>query len=339
MNRRIPDRRIPDRHTLDRRHPLDRRTLGALGASLLLAASGLSARAAEADVVRIGWLRGPNDITLGKARGTLEKALAAKGARVEWAGPFAAAAPALEALNAGSIDITAGSSTACITALAAGVPMLIFAYQKMSAGAEGILVKQDSPIRALPDLKGRSVAVNRGGTGEYLLMRALERNGVDAASVRRVYLSPSDSGAAFTQGHVDAWATWDPFISIALKTYAARILADGAGIGSDNAVTLMASRDFAERKRPLLQVVYDTALADNAWALAHKAEAGAIWAQAMAIPAGLAPEIGENNAVPTGGVTDADIAQIARIAGWYADSKIVPRRPDIGAGVIKLGAT
>jgi sulfonate transport system substrate-binding protein len=313
---------------------MHRRTLGKLSTALLL--PGLSARAAEGEAVRIGWLRAPNDITTGRARGTLGKALASRGARVEWAGPFPAAAPALEALNAGSIDITAGSSTACIAALAARIPMVIFAYQKISAGGEGILVKQDSPIRTLADLAGRSVAVNRGGTGEYLLMRALDKHGVDAGSVRRIYLSPSDSGAAFAQGHVDAWATWDPFIAIGIRSYGARVLADGAAIGSDNAVTLMASRDFAETKRPLLQAVFETCLADNRWAQANKAEAGRIWAEAMGLPADLAPPIGANNAVPTRGVTDADVTQIAQIADWYVSSKIVPRRPDIAAGVVKL---
>ncbi|MBC9177251.1 aliphatic sulfonate ABC transporter substrate-binding protein [Pseudoroseomonas ludipueritiae] len=315
---------------------MQRRTLGKLSAALLLPALA-SARAAEGETVRIGWLRAPNDLTTGRARGTLEKALAAQGAKLEWAGPFPAAAPALEALNAGSIDITAGSSTACIAALAARIPMVIFAYQKISAGGEGILVKQDSPIRSLADLAGKSVAVNRGGTGEYLLMRALEKKGVDASAVKRVYLSPSDSGAAFTQGHVDAWATWDPFVVIGVQNYGARVLADGADIGSDNAVTLMASRDFVERKRPLLQTVFDTCLDDNRWARNNKNEAGRIWAEAMSLPPGLAPAIGENNAVPTRGVTDADVAQIEQIADWYVSSKIVPRRPDIAAGVVKLG--
>lgn len=319
---------------------MDRRTFGRLGASFLLTSAAANvARAAAGDVVRIGWLRGPNDITTGRARGTLEAALAAKGAKVEWAGPFAAAAPALEALNAGSIDVTAGSSTASVTGLSAGVPMVIFAYQRIAAGGEAILVKTGSPIRTLADLRGRTVAVNRGGTGEYLLMRALETNRIDAADVKRVYLSPGDSGPSFSQGHVDAWATWDPFVSIALANYDARILTDGAGIGSQNAVTLMASRSFAETKRDLLQVVFDTALADNRWAQANAAEAGAIWAQAMAIPATLGPVIGRNNAVPTTGLTDAGVAEIRGIAEWYAASRIIPRLPDIGAGVLKLEPT
>jgi sulfonate transport system substrate-binding protein len=314
---------------------MHRRTLGLLSAASLL--PSLAARAA-ASTVRIGWLRAPNDITTGRARGSLETALAAEGARVEWAGPFAAAAPALEALNAGSIDITAGSSTACIAALAANIPMVIFAYQKIAPAGEGILVKQDSPVTTLADLKDRSVAVNRGGTGEYLLMRALDQHGIDPASVKRVYLTPGDSGAAFSQGHVDAWATWDPFIAIAQRSYGARVLADGAAIGSANAVTLMASRDFAAHQRPLLQTIFDTVLAENTWAQANPAEAGAIWTQAMGIPAELAGPIGANNAVPTRGVTEADIAQIEQIADWYVASKIVPRRPDIAAGVVRLSA-
>ena len=116
------------------------------------------------------------------------------------------------------------------------------------------------------------------------------------------------------------------------------MLADGAAIGSDNAVTLMASKDFATRQPALLQTIFDTALADNAWSLTHTTEAGAIWSQVMGTPADLGPVIGANNAVPTRGLTEADIAQIGRIADWYAASKIVPFRPDVSAGVIQLAA-
>ena len=313
---------------------MNRRSL-LLGASLFpIVANG--ANAAGPEVVRIGWLRGPNDILLGRARGTMEAALAAHGARVEWAGPFAAAAPAVEAMNAGAIDITVGSSTSSIASFAAGVPMVIFAYQKMSAASEGIVVKQDSPIRSIRDLAGHSVAVNRGGTGEYLLVRALDRAGMDAATVKRVYLGPSDAGSAFSQGYVDGWATWDPFLAIAVRSYQARIVADGAAIGSDNAVTTMASRSFATQKPALLKLVFDTIESDNAWSQLHPVEAGTVWVQAMGVPLELAETIGRNNAVPTRAVTDADIGQIDNIADWYVANKIVPVRPDIAAGVVKL---
>jgi len=303
---------------------------------LLTALLPLAARAQSPVVVRVGWLRAPNDITLGRARGTIERAVAAHGATIQWAGPFAAAAPALEALNAGAIDVTAGSSTASITGLAAGVPLVVFAYQKISAAAEGILVKQDAPMKTLADLKGHTVAVNRGGTGEYLLMRGLAHNGVNPATVKRIYLGPADAGSAFDRGHVDAWATWDPFIAIAMQNYGARVLADGAQIGSDNAVTLMASTTFATAHRDLLQVMLDTARADNAWSMEHKSEAGGIWAKAMGIPSSLGDVIGASNAVPITAVTPVDLEQMEGIATWYSESGILPVKPDLAQSVIML---
>lgn len=287
-------------------------------------------------VVRIGWLRGPNDITLVKSRGRLEKALSEKGIKVEWAGPFPAAAPAFEALNAGSIDITAGSSTSAIAALSARIPLVIFAYQKMAPGSEGIVATKGSGIATIRDLAGKKVAVNRGGTGEYLLMRGLETNGIDPASVERVYLSPSDSGPSFSQGHVDAWATWDPFLTIAEKAYDGTVIADGAAIRSDNAVVLVASREFAKDKADQLQLVFDVIKAENAWAVANKPEAGAIWAKEMNVPAELGAKIGENNAVPTTAVSQSAVKQINAVAEWYAKSGIIPAVPDIADGVVEL---
>lgn len=294
-----------------------------------------AAQAAD-QTIRIGWLRGPNDITLAKSRGTLEKALAEKGIKVEWAGPFPAAAPAFEALNAGSIDITAGSSTSAIAALSAKIPLVIFAYQKMSPGAEGIVVKKDSGIASIKDLAGKKVAVNRGGTGEYLLMQGLQTNGVDPKSVERVYLSPSDSGPSFTQGHVDAWATWDPFLTIAETAYDGKVVADGAAIKSDNAVVLVASKEFAKSKADQLQFVLDVIKSENAWAVANKEEAGTVWVNEMNVPSNLAAKIGENNAVPTTSVTDADVKQIGAVAEWYAKSGIIPALPNVKDSVISL---
>ena len=304
-------------------------------ATLIVALLTLPAMAGG-QTVRVGWLRAPNDLTLARAHGSLEKALAAQGVGVEWSGPIAAAAPAMEAMNAGAIDITAGSSTSSIAALAAGVPMVVFAYQAMSPQSEAILVPRNSPIRTLRDLEGHTVAVNRGGTGEYLLMRALATNGIDASRVRRVYLSPSDSGPSFLAGRVDAWATWDPFVAIATARYGGRVLADGAVIRSENAVVLIASSAFAARHDALLKIVFGVLQAENAWSLAHKAEAGAIWAKEMNMPASFGPALGANDAVPTTAVTKADAAQMSDIAAWCVSQKLVPRMPDIAAGVARL---
>ena len=110
---------------------MNRRTLLQLTAAALLPAS---LPAPKPSAVRIGWLRGPNDITLGRARGTIERRTRRPRRHGAVGRPVRRRRPgALEALNAGAIDVTAGSSTASIAGLAAGVPFVVFAYQKMSA--------------------------------------------------------------------------------------------------------------------------------------------------------------------------------------------------------------
>lgn len=314
-----------------------RRSLAALAGGSALAAGFGVAWAEPAKVLRIAYLKAPNDLAIAKAHGSLERTLLGLGVKVEWAGPFAAAAPAVEALNAGAVDMTVGSSTSFITSRAAGVDLVMFGYQRMSPAAEAIVVSAASPIGTVADLVGRSVAVNRGGTGEYILVRALTQAGIPLDRVKRVYLGPVDANAAFSSGAVDAWAIWDPFLSIALETGAARVLADGAQSGSENAVAYFVSGAYLAANRPVIDQVLAVLERENAWARANMAEAGAIWAREMGLSALLAARLGANNTPPVGAVGPLAASQVERIADWYAQNGIVPARPAIAPFLIDLG--
>ncbi|MDE8556686.1 aliphatic sulfonate ABC transporter substrate-binding protein [Pantoea vagans] len=304
-------------------------------AALILCAG--MAMATEPLTLRIGFLRGPTDLALAKEKGTLEKALAAHQVNVVWSGPFAAAAPAYEALNAGSIDMTTGSSTAFVTAIAAGLPLRFFAYQAMPAEGEGIVVRNSSDIHSLQDLRGKKVAVNKGGTGEYLLSRALDRAGIPEQEVTKVYLSPSDTGTAFVGGHVDAWATWDPFLSLARQSYDARQLSTGQQIGSENAAGYFVSEAFYQAHPEVLNWVYDVLQQENHWAKAHPLEAGKIWASQIGQQGStLAALLGKVNTVPVTPVDDAAITHIGHIADWYEQQGLIASHPDIRQHVVTL---
>ncbi len=303
--------------------------------ALLLCAGAV--QAAESITLRIGFLRGPTDLALAKEKGTLEKALAAHQVKVVWAGPFTAAAPAYEALNAGAIDMTTGSSTAFVTAIAAGSPLRFFAYQAMPADGEGLVVRNSSEIHSLNDLRGKKVAVNKGGTGEYLLSRALSSAGIPENAVQKVYLSPSDTGTAFVGGHVDAWAIWDPFLSLARQSYDARLLSNGKQLGSENAAGYFVSDAFYQAHPDVLKWVYQVLQQENSWANAHPLEAGKIWAAQMGqMGEALAAQLGHVNTVPVTPVDDAAIAHIEHIADWYQQQGLIKSRPDIRQHVVTL---
>ncbi len=171
----------------------------------------MAASPATPVTVRLGFLRGPELLSISRLRGTLEKRLAARNVKVAWVGPFIAYAPAAEALNANAIDITIGSSSAAISP----PPRRWSAPHRFRSlpisgmpRSPGIVVRNGSDIKTVADLAGRSVAVNRGGTGDYQLTKALEKAGVPSSGVKRAFLSPVDSAAAFANGHVDAWSAW-----------------------------------------------------------------------------------------------------------------------------------
>jgi sulfonate transport system substrate-binding protein len=206
----------------------------------------------------------------------------------------------------------------------------------MLPAAESILVPERSPVRSVADLVGRSVAVNRGGTGEYILVRALTQAGIPLDQVKRVYLGPVDANAAFSSGAVDGWAIWDPFLSIALETQHARVLADGAQSGSENAVAYFVSSAFLEANRPVMDVVLAVLERENAWARANVSEAGAIWAREMGLPASLGARLGANNTPVVGAVDEKAAETVERIADWYAQNRIVPARPEIKPFLVDL---
>ncbi|VVE08442.1 Putative aliphatic sulfonates-binding protein [Pandoraea iniqua] len=321
-----------------------RRTGGRLAFAATVIASVLAAVSlqvnaqarADSITLRIAYLKGTSDLTLAKAKGSLDKALGGQGVKVIWAGPFPAAAPAFEALNANAVDLTSGSSTSFVTSIAAGVPMAIFGYQPMTARNEAIVVPRDSAIRSLADLAGKQVAVNKGGTGEYLLVRALVKNGIAPETVKRRYLSPSDTGSAFVGGGVDAWATWDPFLSIAQNNYNARVLADGAAIGSDNSVGYFVRQDYLKAHPDVVKSVLRVLREENVWTAAHPREAGRIWATELNLPAALADKLGENNVSPLRAVLPDDATRIEKVAHWYVDNRIISALPDVRAHVVTL---
>ncbi|WP_455922697.1 aliphatic sulfonate ABC transporter substrate-binding protein [Pseudomonas putida] len=307
----------------------------------LLATAGLlllATNSQAADVeLRIGYLRGPSDLSLVQDSGELDRTLAKLGVKVHWLGPFPAAAPAYEALNGGSLDMTSGTTTAFVTSIASGVPMAMFGYQAMPANGEGIVVKQGSAIHSVADLKGKHIAVNRGGTGEYLLSRALQTAGVDEASVHKEYLTPADSGSAFSSGHIDGWATWDPYLAIARNNYDGRVLVNGQQLGSENAAGYFIRNDFLAAHPAVVKAILDTLLRTNTWARQHPLEAGRVWARQMGNQNDdVARQLGETNVSPLQAVGPEQAEHIRHIAQWYLDQHIIRSAPDVSQFVTDL---
>lgn len=248
-------------------------------AALVAASASAPAWAARTgrntDTVRLGWGRGGLPL-LAKERGDFEKLLARDGIKVQWVGPFPNHAPSLQAVVGGSADFGfGGSTTPALAAIIAGSPLVFTQFLVVNPRSTAIIVKDDSGIRGIHDLVGRSVAVNRSGLGEFLLVAALEKNGVDRSKVRFVYLNPPDAGPAFAQGKVDAWSMWSPGVDIARTEAKGRnIFLEGRDLdfGIDFS-SWLTHRRFAEENPDIVRAVNAAFAAEGRWATEHPQEA------------------------------------------------------------------
>ncbi len=210
---------------------IDRRSLlGTTLAAALAAAPG--ARAADPEKLRIGYQKSSTLTIWLKSRGVLEKALARLNVAVGWH-EFTSGLPLLEALNIGAVDLSADVADAVPPfALAAGAKLACYAIESPSPQAQAVVVKKDSPITSVAQLKGQKLAFAKGAGAHFLLLQALQRAGLTIKDVEPAHLSPADGRAAFENGSVAAWVIWDPFLAAVQRQAGARILVDGAGLSA-----------------------------------------------------------------------------------------------------------
>lgn len=157
----------------------------------LATSQGCGARTSPAErPVRIGYQKW-GTCSLLKASGRLAAGLGPEGRPIEWI-EFPAGPPLLEALHAGSIDFGHTGDSPPIFAQAAGVPLRYVGASTPCPEGSGIVVRKDSPLRALEDLRGRRVAFTKGSSAHTMLLRSLSTVGITLDDIEPSYLSSAD---------------------------------------------------------------------------------------------------------------------------------------------------
>jgi NitT/TauT family transport system substrate-binding protein len=95
-----------------------------------------------------------------------------------------------------------------------------------SKGGDGI-VAVDS-IKTIKDLRGRTVAFNKGSVSHFFLSVLLRKNGLTEKDINGVQMQQDDAGAAFVAHKVDAAVTWEPWLSRAKRTPGGHVLVDSS---------------------------------------------------------------------------------------------------------------
>jgi sulfonate transport system substrate-binding protein len=294
-----------------------------------------SSASTQGVTVNLGILQGATLAAVAKHIGSLEKQLAKQGATVKYQGPFPAMVPAVEAMNAGDVDITYGSISASVGALAGKSDFKIFAIEPEQPTNEGIIVSKDSGITSLADLKGKKIAVNEAGTGEYLAQLALEKAGLTKEDVTLVNLAPPEAAAAFGSGQVDAWATWSSFTGLAEDEMGGKMLIDGGELGSLNDTPFIVTTSFAEKYPTLVKAVYEGLQEAATWIEGNQAAATKFYEEE-----GLSPTVAKAQAKAGNkleAITEpAQTERFQKVADYVYEQGVIPTEVDMSERTVDV---
>jgi sulfonate transport system substrate-binding protein len=294
-----------------------RGALIAAGAAVL---TGRSARASGR--LRVGDQRGGYK-SLMEAAGLLDDS-------VEWS-IFAAAAPLLEALNAGAIDVGGAGDAPFAFARAAGVPVRAVSATRSSGKSTALVVAAGSTAKSFADLKGKRIGTGKGSVGHFLTVAAREQAGLQPGDISIVFLSPPDAKAALASGAIDAWATWSQYVYLAVIQDHARILLDGRGLMSGLSYEL--ARDDAIAGKPD-QIRAFLGRLEQAlhWGLAHTDAYAEIWARETRVPLDVAQATLRARGFAPAPINAAMIADQQRTVDLYIRERLLPGPQDAAAG-------
>jgi sulfonate transport system substrate-binding protein len=280
------------------------------------------------DTVRLTWgMSGLNLVA--KERGEFDKLLARDGIKVEWLGPFPNHAPTLQAVTGGSADFSfGGSTTPALAAIIAGSPLVFTQFVVYEPRTTAIIAKDGSGIDKVEDLIGKSVAVNRSGLGEFLLVAALEKHKVDRSRVKFVYLNPPDAAPALAAGKVDAWSMWSPGVDIARFEYKAHdIFLEERDLDFQiDFTSYLTTRKFATENPALVRAVNDAFRAEGKWISENSKDAEYIAQKAGKYSNEVRDHfIGLNRKYRYFAVDDKTfVTDLQRAADWLTERKILP---------------
>ncbi|MFD2612528.1 aliphatic sulfonate ABC transporter substrate-binding protein [Paenibacillus gansuensis] len=199
--------------------------------------------------VNIGY-QGVGLLNLQQKKGWLEDAFAKAGAKVQWQ-EFPSGPPHFEAIASDRLDFGLVGNGPVIAGQAGGVGFKEIAVLGDGKLGDTLLVHKDSGIAKVADLKGKKVAVAKGSSAYTFVYRAAVQAGLEPSEIDLIQLQPDEAQAAFQSKAVDAWAIWEPYVSLAEKQGAV-VLANGKQLNLASPSFAVVRSKFAEEHPELV---------------------------------------------------------------------------------------
>ncbi|WP_281165760.1 aliphatic sulfonate ABC transporter substrate-binding protein [Liquorilactobacillus sicerae] len=220
--------------------------------------------------VTIGYQAG-DEFDIAKSRGEFAKKMEKKGYKVKFK-EFQNGAAMMQALATGNVDYARVGDTPPVSALASGTKLTYIAAGGTKEKGSGIMVRKNSGINSVADLKGKRVAYTKGTSSQYMVLKALKKAGLGTDDITWVNLDQDAASVAYSKEKVDAWANWDPTVAQVELTENSKLLVNGKQTGAVNRSFIVSPSKFAKNHRALSKLLIKYGEQDMKWANTHHAK-------------------------------------------------------------------
>jgi NitT/TauT family transport system substrate-binding protein len=130
-----------------------------------------------------------------------------------------------------------------------------------------IMVRADSPVKTIRDLRGRRIAIpSRFAVDHLFVRRMLKEHGMTVRDVELVEMAPPEMPAALYANQVDGYATGEPYGAVAEVAGYARVLYMTRDKWPSYVCCVLTVRqELIDSDRPLVQQIVNHVLSAGAW--------------------------------------------------------------------------
>jgi sulfonate transport system substrate-binding protein len=206
-------------------------------------------------IIRVGDIAGYEIIKIADEKGFFKEEFEKDNIEVQIYN-FLSGPPEIEALAAKNLDLALMGDQPAVQGISNKVGIHIISGVSDGTEGNGLIVRTDSGINRIADLKGKRVAVPVGTTAHQTLIRMLEKNGLTVADIELVNLGAGDIPTSIQSGNIQAAVAYEPGLTNAEKSSngAVRKLATAAGY--KQIMSVFVARDSFTSEYPELAVKF-----------------------------------------------------------------------------------
>jgi NitT/TauT family transport system substrate-binding protein len=238
---------------------------------------------------------------------------------------FNAGSPVASAVASGALDVGIVGDTPVISLAANGALVKVVASTQTSLDGVGIVARPG--IHSVADLKGKKVAIWNGSWSQQLMYKALDEAGVPRNSVTFKYLLPADASMALSQGDIDAFGTWEPYISLQEKE-GSTLIRNAKGLMSAPTYVVAYEPALAQKGAIIKDFIARLTRA-RAWSNSHIDEYAVAWSKANQSAPEIAKVWFKRDAIRVLPISSTIVSDAQATADFLYDAQMLKQRYDV----------